>query len=76
MRPQFCPWCGTPIAYEEHEHEPRYAALAAEARAEGRNPPPLPPRIAEALSGESFTGACPGCRRINQVVSHQASEQP
>jgi hypothetical protein len=74
-QPQFCPWCGTPIGYAEHEHEPRFAALAADARAEGREPPPLPDRIAVMLSGESFAGVCPGCRRINHVVSHQAPSE-
>jgi hypothetical protein len=72
--PQFCPWCGTPIGYEEHEHEPRYETLAAEARSAGREPPPLPERVREMLAGESYAGVCPGCRRINHVVSHRAPE--
>ena len=72
--PQFCPWCGTPIGYEAHEHEPRYETLAEQARAEGREPPPLPKRVEEMLAGESFAGICPGCRRINHVVSHRARE--
>ena len=72
--PQFCPWCGTPISYEQHEHEPRYETLAEQARAEGRQPPALPKRVEEMLSGESFAGICPGCRRINHVVSHRARE--
>jgi hypothetical protein len=72
--PQFCPWCGTPIGYEAHEHEPRYETLAAEAKTEGRKPPPLPERIQKMLSGESYAGICPGCKRINHVVSHRADE--
>ena len=70
--PQFCPWCGTPIAYEEHEHEPRFESLAKEARAQGKQPPPLPPRVQELLAGESFAGACPGCRTVSHVVAHRA----
>ena len=75
MPPQFCPWCGTPIAYEEHAHEPRYETLAAEARAEGREPPELPARVKEMLSGDSYAGICPGCRRINHVVSHSVPDR-
>jgi len=37
--PQFCPWCGSPIAFEEHEHEPRIEALA---RVRGQDPAELP----------------------------------
>jgi hypothetical protein len=74
-RPQFCPWCGTPIGYDEHDHEPRYETLTAEARSEGREPPPLPDRVRNMLSGESYVGICPGCRRINHVVSHQAPSE-
>ena len=70
-RPQFCPWCGTPIAYDEHEHEPRHEALADKARARGHEPPPLPERVREALEGESYAGACPGCRMISHVVGHR-----
>jgi hypothetical protein len=70
--PQFCPWCGTPIGYSEHEHEPRYEALAAEARAAGADPPPLPPRVREMLAGESYAGVCAGCRTISHVVGHRA----
>ena len=72
-RPEFCPWCGTPIDYEQHEHTPRYQALEEHARAAGHEPPPLPARVREALAGESFTGVCPGCRVISHVVSHRAS---
>ena len=68
--PQFCPWCGTPIPYEAHGHEPRYEVLAAQARARGVDPPPLPERVTEILAGESFVGACPGCRTVSHVVAH------
>ena len=37
-------------------------------------PPPLPKRVEEMLSGESFAGICPGCKRINHVVSHRVRE--
>ena len=73
--PQFCPWCGTPIAYEEHEHEPRYASLEKEARARGVTPPPLPERVREALAGASYVGVCPGCRAVSHVVTHRAGER-
>lgn len=71
-RPQFCPWCGSPIPYEPHEHEPRYEALAAEARARGDQAPPLPDRVRDLLSGESFMGVCPACRMLSHVVGHRA----
>ena len=73
-RPQFCPWCGTPIAFEEHEHEPRFELAAEQARARGGDPPPLPPRVRELLAGESFVGVCAGCRTISHVVGHRASD--
>ena len=69
--PQFCPWCGTPIPYEQHGHEPRHEALAEQARAEGKDPPPLPERVRELLAGESFAAVCPGCRMISHVVGHR-----
>jgi hypothetical protein len=72
--PQFCPFCGTPVPYERHEHEPRYATLADQARARGDEPPPLPHKVEEILSGESFVGACPGCRTVNHVIGHHASD--
>ncbi len=59
--PQFCPWCGTPIGYEEHEHEPRFTTLAEQARAHGAEPPPLPARVQELLAEE------PG-RRLQRAV--------
>ena len=71
-RPQFCPWCGTPIAFDEHEHEPRYRSLAEQARARGQEPPPLPGRVQEMLAGDSYVGACLGCRTISHVVGHRA----
>jgi hypothetical protein len=70
--PQFCPWCGTPIGFEEHEHQPRYEALADQARAQGKELVALPERIEELLAGESYVGACPGCRTISHVVGHRA----
>jgi hypothetical protein len=69
--PQFCPWCGTPIGYEPHEHEPRFALLAEQARAEGRDPGSLPERVRRLLEGESYVGACPGCRILSHVVGHR-----
>ena len=71
-RPEFCLWCGSPLAYEEHEHEPRYALLAEQARARGEEPPPLPERVREILSGDSFITACPGGRTVSHVVGHRA----
>jgi hypothetical protein len=73
-KPQFCPWCGTPVAFEGHEHEPRYATLAEQARERGQEPPPLPKKVEEILSGESFVGACPGCRTVSHVIGHHASD--
>jgi hypothetical protein len=69
--PQFCPWCGSPIPYEGHEHKPRYETLADEARSRGAEPPPLPERVRELLAGQSFVAACPGCRTISHVVGHR-----
>jgi hypothetical protein len=69
--PQFCPWCGSPIGYEEHGHEPRFAALAEAARGRHQEPPRLPERVREVLAGESFVGVCPGCRTISHVVGHR-----
>ena len=34
--------------------------------------PPLPERVSEILAGESFVGACPGCRTVSHVVAHHA----
>ena len=73
--PQFCPWCGSPIGYVEHEHEPRYRTLADQARARGKDPPPLPERVQDALAGESFVCACPGCRTVSHVVGHRAGRR-
>lgn len=70
--PQFCPWCGSPVGFEEHDHEPRYELLAEQARARGGEPPPLPKRVEDMLSGESYVTACPGCRTISHVVGHKA----
>jgi hypothetical protein len=71
QRPEFRPWCGSPVPFEEHEHEPRYEALAEQARARGEQPPPLPERVQRMLSGESYVAACPGCRMISHVVGHR-----
>jgi hypothetical protein len=65
-RPQFCPWCGSPIGYDEHEHEPRIDLLAKQARASP------PQRVREVLAGDSYIGACAGCRTISHVVGHRA----
>jgi hypothetical protein len=73
--PQFCPWCGSPVAWEEHGHEPRYAMLADQARARGESPPPLPERVEQMLSGDSFVTACPGCRTISHVVGHRPPDE-
>jgi len=73
-KPEFCPWCGSPLAYEEHQHEPRYATLADQARARGEEPPPLPRRVEEILQGDSHMGACPGCRTVSHVIGHHAAE--
>ncbi len=73
-RPELCPWCGAPIGYEEHEHDPRYALLAEQARARGDEPPPLPDRVRELLAGDSYVGACPRCRTITHVVGHHAPD--
>jgi hypothetical protein len=72
--PQFCAWCGSPIPYEEHRHEPRYQMLAERARAEGSEPPRLPDRVEETLAGEAFLGACPGCKMVSHVVGHRPGE--
>jgi hypothetical protein len=71
--PRFCPWCGARIAYREHEHEPRYATLVEQALTRGAEPPPLPERVREMLSGESYVGACSGCRTMSHVVGHRPS---
>jgi hypothetical protein len=72
QQPQFCPWCGSPTGWEAHHHEPRFELLAEQARARGEDPPPLPERVQEMLSGESFVTACPGCRIVSHVVGHRA----
>jgi hypothetical protein len=74
-RPQFCPWCGSPIGYESHEHQPRFEALRDQAVARGQNPGELPQRVRELLEGEAFVGVCAGCRTISHVVGHRAGER-
>lgn len=71
-QPQFCAWCGSPLAYEPHHHEPRVATLADRARSAGKDPPPLPENVEELMSGDSYVGACPGCRVLSHVISHHA----
>ena len=73
-QPQFCPWCGSPLPYEAHEHQPRHATLADEAATRGADPPPLPERVEEILSGDSYVGACPGCRTLSHVIGHHAQD--
>lgn len=73
-KPQFCPYCGTPVPFEKHEHEPRYATLAEQARERGQEPPALPRKVEEILSGDSYVGACPGCRTVSHVIGHHASD--
>jgi len=72
--PQFCPWCGSPLGYEAHGHQPRYAALAEQVRAHGEDPPALPRRVEQVLQGESYVGACPGCRIVSHVIGHRAGK--
>ena len=71
--PQFCPWCGSPIVWEPRQHEPRFEVLAEQARARGAEPPPLPERLGELLSSDSYVAACQGCRTISHVVGHRAT---
>lgn len=71
-QPEFCPWCGSPLPYERHQHEPRYATLADQASARGDQPPPLPKRVEEILRGDSHVGACPACRTLSHVIGHHA----
>jgi hypothetical protein len=73
-QPQFCPWCGSPLPYEAHEHQPRHATLADEAATRGADPPPLPERVEEILSGDSYVGACSGCRTLSHVIGHHAQD--
>jgi hypothetical protein len=71
-KPQFCAWCGSPLPYEEHHHEPRYETLAEHARESGEAPPPLPDRVEDLMRGESYIAACPSCRILSHVISHRA----
>lgn len=72
-QPQFCAWCGSPLAYEQHHHEARFETLAGQARAKGEQPPPLPRRVEELMRGDSYIAACPGCRVLSHVISHHAN---
>ena len=67
--PQFCPWCGSPAAFEPHEHEPRYVELA---RRDHIDTSLLPDRVRDMLAGESYVTACAGCRTISHVVGHRS----
>jgi hypothetical protein len=49
--------------------------LADQARARGVEPPPLPERVKDMLSGESYVAACPGCRMVSHVVGHRPPEE-
>lgn len=73
--PQFCPWCGAAVSFEEDAHEPRYHALAEDARARGDHPPPLPEAVEHMLAGDPYVGACAGCRTISHVIGHHAGER-
>ncbi len=72
--PQFCAWCGSSLAYEEHHHEARFETLAEQAQAAGEHPPPLPKRIEELMRGDSYIGACSQCRVLSHVISHHAQD--
>jgi hypothetical protein len=72
--PRFCPWCGSMVEYEGHEHEPRFETLAEEARRRGEEPPPLPKRVEDILAGDSFVGACSSCRTVSHVIGHHAAD--
>lgn len=58
--------------YEGHHHQPRFDTLAEQARAGGEDPPHLPERVEDLLRGQSYVGACPGCRVLSHVISHRA----
>ncbi len=70
-QPQFCPWCGSPMGFSEHAHEPRFELLLTQAQAQGPEPS-IPPRIEALMTGESYVGACQGCRIVSHVISHRA----
>jgi hypothetical protein len=58
------------MGFSEHEHEPRFEQLLSEVDASKR--PPIPPQIAQLLAGESYVGACQGCRTVTHVIGHHA----
>jgi hypothetical protein len=70
--PQFCPWCGSPVGYAEHDHEPRYRTAAREAELRGETVPLLPERVGRILAGASYVAGCPGCRTVTHVIGHRA----
>jgi hypothetical protein len=61
------------MAFSEHDHESRLEQLVAGAKAEGKRPE-IPPRIADLLTGESYVGACQGCRTVTHVIGHRAQQ--
>ena len=71
-KPQFCPWCGATVAYEDHHHEARIQTLAEPAPARGETPPPLPENVEELMRPETFVAACSGCRVLSHVIGHHA----
>jgi hypothetical protein len=72
QRPQFCPWCGSPVGFARHEHTSRYETLREQALARGDDPGQLPERIRDLLATDAFVGACAGCRTISHVIGHRA----
>jgi len=52
-----------------------FATSPDEARARGEQPPPLPEAVEHMLAGDSYVGACPGCRTISHVIGHHAGER-
>ncbi|MBW3609735.1 MAG: hypothetical protein KY463_15635 [Actinobacteria bacterium] len=46
--------------------------MADEAQASGEDPPPLPESVEDVMRGDSYIGACPGCRVLSHVISHHA----
>ncbi|MGI8595245.1 MAG: hypothetical protein ACR2ML_12940 [Solirubrobacteraceae bacterium] len=73
-KPRFCPWCGSAVLYEPQEHEPRHVTLADAARDRGLEPPPLPERVEEMLSGDAHVCGCQECRTVTHVIGHHAPD--
>ena len=70
-RPQFCPWCGSPMPFREHAHESPAERIITEARRAGETPS-VPEKLEDLIFGTSFVGACHGCRNVSHVISHSA----